>query len=219
MGQQSQLQLLRLLALQVLPQAPHQLSQHLQLKPQALEPVKQPPLLARVVFLVGVFLGMTALQQPLQGKLPPPPPQCQPPLLARVVCLVGDFLGMTAQQRPLQGSLPPPPPQCQPPLLARVVFLAGDFLEMSVILQRQAQQPQLTQQLLVRAAFWVGVSLVVDVTQKQQQPPQQRQQLPPQLQLQLPQPNVEVLLVVVYWAAKHLIQCHSEQVLFKTSKD
>merc|ERR1712179_667731 len=188
MGQQSQLQLLRLLALQVLPQAPHQLSQHLQLKPQALEPVKQPPLLARVVFLVGVFLGMTALQQPLQGKLPPPPPQCQPPLLARVVCLVGVFLGMTAPQRPLQGNLPLPPPQCQPPLLAR-------------------------------AAFWVGVSLVVDVTQKQQQPPQQRQQLPPQLQLQLPQPNVEVLLVVVYWAAKHLIQCHSEQVLFKTSKD
>merc|ERR1712243_488061 len=96
----------------------------------------------------------------------------------------------------------------------------GDFLEMSAIL-RQPQQPQLTQQLLVRAAFWVGVSLVVDVTQKQQQPPQQRQQqqLPPQLQLQLPQPNVEVLLVVVYWAAKHLIQCHSEQVLFKTSKD
>merc|ERR1712130_558973 len=154
---------------------------------------------------------MTALQQPLQGKLPPPPPQCRPPLLARVVCLVGVFLGMTAPQRPLQGNLPLPPPQCQPPLLARVVFLAGDFLEMSVILQRQAQQPQLTQQLLVRAAFWVGVSLVVDVTQKQQQPPQQQQQLP--------QPNVEVLLVVVYWAAKHLIQCHSEQVLFKTSKD
>ena len=89
---------------------------------------------------------------------------------------------------------------------------------MGAILPRQPQQLKLKPQLLVGVAFWVGVSLVADANRKPLQPPRQRQRLPPQQLLplqQLPQPNVEVLLVVVYWAAKHFIQCYNEQVLFK----
>merc|ERR1739842_237057 len=138
--------------------------------------------------------------------------QLQPPALETVkqplqlvakAFLGGAFLGMTAPRRPPpQGNLPRPP-QCQPPLLAGMVCLAGDFLEMGAILPGRPQQLMLKQQLLVGVAFWAGASLVADANRKPLQPPQQRQQLPPQQQ---PQPNVEVLLVVVYWAAKYLIK-------------
>merc|ERR1711909_158047 len=105
----------------------------------------------------------------------------------------------------------------QPLQLVAKAFLGGDCLEMGAILPRQPQQLKLKPQLLVGVAFWVGVSLVADANRKPLQPPRQRQRLPPQQLLplqQLPQPNVEVLLVVVYWAAKHFIQCYNEQVLF-----
>merc|ERR1712018_89615 len=84
------------------PQALHLQYQQLQVKPPALEPVKQPPLLARVVSLDGAFLEMSVIL-PRQPQQPPLTQQ----LLAKVVFWAGVSLVVDVTQKPQQPQQPP----------------------------------------------------------------------------------------------------------------